>query len=104
MADVHDVRGPAAALVHLVGMSGTIVGVPVLVARRLAGARTSLVLPAAIVVGAALTVATRRTAWELVKLWIGIDQPERGATGTAAARPLRPPAGSRRRSSRRRGA
>lgn len=94
MADVHDVRGPAAALVHLVGMSGTIVAVPVLVARRLAGARSPLVLPAALVVGAALTVATRRTAWELVKLWIGIDQPERGATGAATARPLRPPTGA----------
>ena len=75
MPELDDVRGPAAALVHFAGMSATIVGVPLLVARRLAGDRTPLVAPAAIAIGVGLTIATRRTAWSLVKLWLGIGLP-----------------------------
>ena len=75
MAELDDVRGPAAALVHLVGMTATIVGVPVLAARHLAGGRTPLVVPIAVAIGATLTVTTRRTAWSLVKLWLGIGLP-----------------------------
>ena len=75
MAELGDVRGPAAALIHLAGMPATIVGVPLLVARRVTGDRTPLVVPAALAIGATLTVTTRRTAWRLVKLWLGLGLP-----------------------------
>ena len=82
MPELDDVRGPAAALVHFAGMSATIVGVPLLVARRLAGGRTPLVAPAALAIGVGLTIATRRTAWSLVKLWLGIGLPRARRRGS----------------------
>ena len=75
MPDVDDVRGVTLATIHALGMAATIVGVPVLVARRLAGHRRGLVLPTALTVAAGLTIATQRTGWSLVKLWLGIDRP-----------------------------
>ena len=91
MAEIDDVRGPAAALVHFAGMSATIVGVPLLVARRIAGDRTPLVVPAAVAIGVGLTVATRRTAWSLVKLWLGIGLPRAQRT-RSRPRPVPRPA------------
>ena len=82
MPELDDVRGPAAALVHFAGMTATIVGVPLLVARRLAGGRTPLVAPAALAIGVGLTIATRRTAWSLVKLWLGIGLPRARRRGS----------------------
>lgn len=82
MPELDDVRGPAAALVHFAGMTATIVGVPLLVARHLAGDRTPLVAPAALAIGVGLTIATRRTAWSLVKLWLGIDLPRAPRRGS----------------------
>jgi hypothetical protein len=73
-ADVDDVRGAALAALNAAGMTATIVGVPVLVARRLVGRGPTRVLPVALAVGVGLTVATRRSAWALVKLWLGIDR------------------------------
>jgi hypothetical protein len=75
VADLDDVRGASLAALHAIGMAATIVGVPLLVARRLMRGRPGLVLPAAVAVATGLTVATRRTGWSLVKLWLGIDRP-----------------------------
>ena len=75
MPDVDDVRGVTLAAMHAAGTAFAIVGVPLLVARRLVGRdRTGLVIPVALAVGATLTFATRRTSWGLVKLWLGIDR------------------------------
>ena len=73
MADLDDVRGATLATLNAVGMVLTIVGVPVLVARRVTRRRPALLVPVAVGVGAGLTVATQRTGWSLVKLWLGID-------------------------------
>jgi hypothetical protein len=83
MPDVDDVRGVSLALLHAAGTAFTIVGVPLLAARRLVRGRRALVVPVALGIGAALTVATRRTGWNLVKLWLGIDRPrgERQSSG-----------------------
>ena len=77
--DVDDVRGVVLAALNAAGMAATIVGVPVLVARRLVGRDPARVVPVALAVGVGLTVATRRSAWALVKLWIGIGQGRGGA-------------------------
>ena len=77
MADLDDVRGVTLAGLNAVGMAATIVGVPVLVARRMTRRRPALLLPVAVGVGAGLTVATQRTGWSLVKLWLGLDRPRR---------------------------
>ena len=78
MADLDDVRGATLAALNAVGMAATIVGVPVLVARRVTRRRPALLVPAAVGVATVLTVATQRTGWSLVKLWLGIDRPGRG--------------------------
>lgn len=75
MADLDDVRGVSLATLHAAGMAATIVGVPLLVARRAVRRRSALVVPTAVAIGAGLTLATRRTSWGLVKLWLGIDRP-----------------------------
>jgi hypothetical protein len=72
--DVDDVRGVTVAAINFVGMAATIVGVPLVVARRLARGRRALVVPAALTVATGLTIATQRAGWSLVKLWLGIDQ------------------------------
>jgi hypothetical protein len=77
--DVDDIRGATAAAIHFVGMAATIVGVPLVVARRLVRGRRALVVPAALTVATGLTIATQRTGWSLVKLWLGIDQPGRNS-------------------------
>ena len=74
MADLDDVRGVTLAGLNAIGMAATIVGVPVLVARRVTRRRPALLVPVAVGVGAGLTVATQRTGWSLVKLWLGIDR------------------------------
>jgi len=74
VASLDDVRGVMVAGVNALGMAATIVGVPLLVARQLTRGRRGMVLPIAMAIGAGLTVATRRTGWSLVKLWLGIDQ------------------------------
>jgi len=74
MPDVDDVRGAVLASLNAVGMTATIVGVPVLVAGRLVGWRPVLVLPTALAIATGLTIATQRTGWSLVKLWLGIDR------------------------------
>jgi hypothetical protein len=79
MPDVDDVRGVTLAALHAVGTAFTIVGVPLLLARRLVGGRRHLIGPVALGIGAALTVATRRSSWSLVKLWLGIDGPDPAA-------------------------
>jgi hypothetical protein len=76
--DIDDLRGAVLAGLNAVGMATTIVGVPLVVARRLARGRRGLVLPTALVVATGLTVATQRTGWSLVKLWLGIDRPSKG--------------------------
>ena len=78
MADLDDVRGATLAGLNAAGMAATIVGVPLLVARRITRRRPVLLVPVAVGIGAGLTVATRRTGWSLVKLWLGIDRPEVG--------------------------
>jgi hypothetical protein len=83
--DVDDVRGATLAGLNAVGMAATIVGVPLVLARRLVQRRSMLVLPTAVVIGTGLTIATRRTGWSLVKLWLGIDRRSRDA-GTRSAR------------------
>ena len=80
MADLEDVRGATLAGLNAVGMAVTIVGVPLLAARRMTRRRPALLVPVAVGIGAGLTVATRRTGWSLVKLWLGIDQPRREGT------------------------
>ena len=76
MADLDDVRGVTLAGLNAVGMAATIVGVPVLIARRVTRRRPALLVPVAVGIGAGLTVATRRSGWSLVKLWLGIDRPQ----------------------------
>lgn len=73
MADLDDARGVALATIHALMTAGMIVGVPVLVARRIVR-RRALVIPAAGLVAAGLTVATQRTAWSLVRLWLRIEE------------------------------
>jgi len=80
--DVDDVRGIALAGLNAVGMAATIVGVPVLIARRLVRRRGALVLPTAVVIASGLAIATRRAGWSLVKLWLGIDGPRDDAQRT----------------------
>jgi len=82
--DRDDLRGATLAMLNAVGMTTTIVGVPVLVARRLVRRRRALVMPVAVGIAAALTVATQRAGWSLVKLWLGIDR--RPAEGQASGR------------------
>jgi uncharacterized protein (DUF697 family) len=74
-----DVRGFTVAAINAVGMAATIIGVPLLVARRLVRGRRALVVPAALTVATGLTIATQRTGWSLVKLWLGIDRRARDA-------------------------
>ncbi len=74
MPDLDDLRGTFLASLNAIGMAATIVGVPMVVARRLARGRRGLVLPTALVVATGLTVATQRTGWSLVKLWLGIER------------------------------
>jgi hypothetical protein len=77
--DRDDLRGVALATLNAAGMVTTIVGVPIVVARRLVQGRRALVLPTAVGIATVLTVATQRTGWNLVKLWLGIDRtPARG--------------------------
>jgi hypothetical protein len=83
VASLEDVRSVILAGVNALGMVATIVGVPLLVARRLARGRRGMVLPTAVAIGAGLTVATRRTGWSLVKLWLGIDDSSRSPRRTA---------------------
>jgi len=78
--DLDDLRGVSLATLHALTTAAMIVGVPVLVGRRMAAARAPLSGPgplvtaaAATIVAAALTVATRRTAWGLVRLWLRMD-------------------------------
>jgi hypothetical protein len=73
MPDLDDARGVALAALHALTTAGMIVGVPVLVARRLVR-RRALILPAAGLVAAGLTLATQRTAWSLVRLWLRIGE------------------------------
>jgi len=80
------VRGGTLAALNALGMAATIVGVPVLVARRLAGPRRVLVAPVALAIGAGLTIATRRSAWSLVQLWLGIGEHGRRARGQSSGR------------------
>ena len=75
MADLDDVRGITLAGLNTIGMAATIVGVPVVIARRVTRRRPTLLVPVAVGIGAGLTVATQRTGWSLVKLWLGIDRP-----------------------------
>ena len=77
--DVDDVRGAVLATLNAAGIAATIVGVPVLVARRLVGTAPLRVVPVALAVGVGLTVATRRSTWALVKLWLGIGRGGGGA-------------------------
>ena len=72
MADLDDVRGVTLAGLNAIGMAATIVGVPVVIARRVTRRRPTLLVPVAVGIGAGLTVATQRTGWSLVKLWLGI--------------------------------
>ena len=73
MPDLDDARGVALATLHALTTAGMILGVPVLVARRVVR-RRALVIPAAGLVAAGLTVATQRTAWSLVRLWLRIEE------------------------------
>jgi hypothetical protein len=85
MPDLDDVRGIALATVNALVTAGLIVGVPVLLARRIVRARRAgdravplLIAPAAGLVATGLTVATRRTAWSLVRLWLRMDADRKG--------------------------
>ena len=82
MPDLDDARGVALATVHALTTVGMIVGVPVLVARRIVR-RRALVIPAAGLVAAGLTVATQRTALSLVRLWLLIEEREQRAQRSA---------------------
>ena len=75
MADLDDVRGVTLAGLNAIGMAATIIGVPAAIARRATRRRPTLLVPAAVGVATVLTVATQRTGWSLVKLWLGIDRP-----------------------------
>ena len=75
MPDLDDARGITLATLHALTTVGMIVGVPVLVARRIVR-RRALLIPAAGLVAAGLTVATQRTAWSLVRLWLRIEERE----------------------------
>ena len=86
MPDLDDVRGGALAALNALGMAATIVGVPILVARRLVGPRRVLVAPVALAIGAGLTIATRRSAWSLVQLWLGISERGRRGRGQSSGR------------------
>lgn len=74
MPDIDDIRGATLAGLNGLGMTATILGVPLLFARRIAGPRRSLIIPTAVAIGVGLTVVTRRAGWSLVKLWLGIDR------------------------------
>jgi hypothetical protein len=89
--DLADVRGVSLATIHALTTAAMIVGVPVLVGRRLAARRVLsaditrgahevdtevgplAVVASATLVGAGLTIATQRAAWALVRLWLDID-------------------------------
>ncbi len=90
MPDLDDARGVALATVHALTTVGMIVGVPVLVARRIVR-RRALVIPAAGLVAVGLTVATQRTAWSLVRLWLRIE--ERQPRAQERAQPAGQPSG-----------
>jgi hypothetical protein len=84
MPDVDDVRGASLAAIHALTNAAMIVGVPVLVGRRLATGRGRRerrrpleIAAAAALVGAGLTFATRRFAWALVRLWLRMDESPR---------------------------
>ena len=93
MADLDDVRGVTLAGLNAIGMAATIVGVPVVIARRATRRRPTLLVPAAVGVATVLTVATQQTGWSLVKLWLGIDRPRherpRGAQDSGRQSPVR---------------
>jgi len=83
--DVDDLRGVSLAALHAFTTAAMIVGVPVLIGRRLAVPQAPLTrsgplitAAAATVVATALTVATRRTAWGLVRLWLRMDDQPSG--------------------------
>ena len=90
MPDLDDARGVSLATVHALTTVGMIVGVPVLVARRIVR-RRALVIPAAGLVAVGLTVATQRTAWNLVRLWLRIE--ERQPRAQERAQPAGQPSG-----------
>jgi hypothetical protein len=94
MPDLDDARGIALATLHALTTVGMIVGVPVLVARRIVR-RRALVIPAAGLVAAGLTVATQRTAWSLVRLWLRIEgrEPRAQRSAQRSAQPSRQPSG-----------
>jgi hypothetical protein len=78
--DLDDLRGISLATLHGLTTAAMIVGIPVLVGRRISARRAPLAGPGplttaavATVVAATLTVATRRTAWGLVRLWLRMD-------------------------------
>ena len=88
--DLDDVRGVSLATVHALTTAAMIVGVPVLVGRQVVRRRAAGLPPrplavaaSAVVVGTGLTVATRRAAWALVRLWLRIDEPRRERSGRA---------------------
>jgi len=83
MPDVDDLRGASLAAIHALTNAAMIVGVPVMIGRRLTARRSArfgrsplTVAAVATLVGAGLTIATRRTAWALVRLWLRMDGPE----------------------------
>lgn len=73
MPDLDDARGVALVTIHALMTVGMLVGVPVLVARRIVR-RRALMIPAAGLVAVGLTIATQRTAWSLVRLWLRIEE------------------------------
>jgi hypothetical protein len=86
--DLDDLRGVSLAALHALTNAAMIVGVPMLIGRRIAAGRAPLAGPGplttamvATVVAATLTVATRRTAWGLVRLWLRMDEPARHPSG-----------------------
>ena len=89
MPDLDDLRGVSLATLHALTTAATIVGVPVLVGRRIAARRSGFTRPrpvtvavTATVVATTLTVVTRRAAWSLVRLWLRMDDgPRAQASG-----------------------
>jgi hypothetical protein len=73
MPDLDDVRGVSMATIHAATTAAMILGVPLLIGRRIAGGRRLAALTTATMVAAGFTIATQRTAWGLVRLWLKMD-------------------------------
>ncbi len=74
MPELDDLRGVSLATLHALTNAALIVGVPVLIGRRITAGRRFLITPAAVLCAAGLTFFTRASTWALVRIWLDLDR------------------------------